>query len=56
MKFKVDGLRLQQTKWDGCFLAIDFSPRVSMSIKISHKRFLELGKTVETLFPNSVIE
>jgi hypothetical protein len=56
MKFKVGALRLQESKWDGYFLVIDFSPNVSTSIKISKKRYLDLIKTVETLFPQQVIE
>jgi len=56
MKFKVDCLRLQKSKWNEYYLGIDFSPSVSTGIKISKKRYLELVKIVETMFPQQVIE
>jgi len=56
MKFKVDSLRVQKSKWGGYFLAIDFSKSTSTGIKISKKRFLELTELVEKEFPQSVIE
>lgn len=56
MKFKVESLRLQESKWGGYFLAIDFSQSTSTGIKISKKRFLELTRLIEKEFPHLVIE
>ena len=56
MKFRVVSLRLQESKWGGYFLGIDFSPSVSTGIKVSKKRFLELTKLIKKEFSYLVIE
>lgn len=56
MEFKVKSLRLQESKWGGYFLAIDFSQNTSTAVKISKKRFLELTRLIEKEFQHLVIK
>ena len=56
MKFKVESLRLQESKWGGQYLAIDFNDCISMGIPISKERAIEIRRVIKEHVPDLVIE